>query len=53
MKRVPDIYFKLADSQAAADLVELIEDLTDEINDSVDDIFDFEEDEEIDYDEDN
>jgi len=30
MKRVPDLYFKLADSQAAADLANLMDELGDE-----------------------
>ena len=56
MKRVPDLYFKLADSQAAADLVNLIEELGEEMrvneegyfeDDAIDDMV-FEEDEEED-----
>jgi ribosome-binding factor A len=48
MKKIPDIYFKLADSQATSDLVSLIDELSDEMRatkeNKDDDKFEFEED---------
>ena len=48
MRRVPEIFFKLSDNQASADLVSLIDKLTptSSVRDSDDDEFEFEEDDE-------
>ena len=45
MKRVPDLQFSLADSQAAADLVELMDEIALEYADDDEEIFEFEDDE--------
>ena len=48
MKKVPDIFFKLADNQAAADLVSLIEEIAPKTGGDSDIDIDFEEEEEND-----